>query len=144
MCDRQCWEDGFQSTTVMLEDRQRRAVNGSQWKRFVAAKRSGGKLAAGHGAMGFEHKVMDIYAGKKICAMNLLKEAVVALKMRTSKTEVTNIMTTPTRRKLSVEKRSDNNLECTSRSRPLPNTTPFLPPLYLWSSQPLPPSNKGG
>ena len=37
------------------------------------------KLAVGLGAVGFEHKIKEIYAGKKISAKSLLKEAAVAL-----------------------------------------------------------------
>ena len=51
--------------------------------RMSGMMRSRGKLAAGLGALGFDHKTMQIHAGKKICAKNL-KEAVVALRLAKS------------------------------------------------------------
>ena len=51
-------------------------------------KRSRGKLAVGFASMGLEHKVMKIYAGKKIYAKHLLEEAAVALRMGTEWSDV--------------------------------------------------------
>ena len=89
LCDRQCREDGFNyfeiaSVTVedtcelvhddplrvLLQSEARPIVNGRQWRRIFAAKRSQGKLATGLGARGFEHKLMEIYAVKKSDAKN--------------------------------------------------------------------------
>ena len=54
-------------------------VNSEQWKRLVGEMRSRGKLAADLDALGFEHKIMEMYAGKKMYAKNLFKEAAAAL-----------------------------------------------------------------
>ena len=66
-----------------LRQRERKepVVNGRQWKRRVRLKRWQGKLAAGLGALGFEHEIMDVYAGKEICAKNMLKDAAVAVSL---------------------------------------------------------------
>ena len=42
-------------------------------------QRSRGKLAVGLGAMGFEHKIMEIDKGKKIYSKNPLEEAAVSV-----------------------------------------------------------------
>ena len=58
------------------DEKKEPKVNGEQWKTIVNEKRSRGKLATGLGAQGFEHKITELHAAKKIHAKNLLKEAV--------------------------------------------------------------------
>ena len=48
------------------EERNEPAVNQRQWRRLVGEQRSRGKLAVGVGFLGVEHKIMDIYADKKM------------------------------------------------------------------------------
>ena len=61
------------------DERKESGVKGKQWKRLVGAKRSPGKLAVGPSAIGFEHRIMNIHARKKIYAKNLQKEPAAAM-----------------------------------------------------------------
>ena len=62
---------------VRQDERKGPRVNRKQ----VGEKRSRGKLAVG--AEGVEHKIMEMYASKKIYAEDLLKEAAAALNVGT-------------------------------------------------------------
>ena len=105
MCDRQCWVTGVQYldiASVMVVDnselhtinicrdgynlgqgeRKQPAVNTRQWRFLVTEKRSRGKLATGCRAHGYDRKIMEIHAARKVYyAKNLLKDAVVAVSL---------------------------------------------------------------
>ena len=101
MCERRCWEDGFdhfQIASMMVEEKgdlhmvnicesyhnQRQSerkepqVSGKQWKRLFGMKRSRGELAVGLGAMGLRAQDHDYLRGQEDLRENLLKEAAVA------------------------------------------------------------------
>ena len=65
-----CWN-------MRHDERKEPNANRTQWKPRIGEK----KLAVGVVSLGFEHKIMDIYAGKKICAKNMLKEAANAMRL---------------------------------------------------------------
>ena len=65
------WPQGLDQQVENKEPR----IHGEQWKRFVAEKRSRGKLATGLGAQGFDNKITELYAAKKIYGKNLVTEA---------------------------------------------------------------------
>ena len=54
-------------------------VNGKQCTRPVVTKRPRGKLAVGLSAMGVKRRILEIYAGEKINATNLLNEIAAAM-----------------------------------------------------------------
>ena len=56
-------------------------MNRKQWKRLAREKTSPGKLAVGLGQLGFEHKIIEIHAGKKMYAKTLMKEGAAALRV---------------------------------------------------------------
>ena len=78
-----------------------------QCRPTAAAKRSPGKLATGLGAHGFEHNVMEIYAGKKTYGMNVLKETAVARSLSKESPEMS-----PCARELGLlQKQQNKNLK---------------------------------
>ena len=72
-------EDRQRSYNLRQDEMKEPKVNSEQWKRLDGEMRSRGKLAADLDALGFEHKVKEMYAGKKMYAKNLFKEAAAAL-----------------------------------------------------------------
>ena len=64
---------------LQLEARRDEGADGEPTAVETCEKRSRTELTVGLGSLGFEHKIMEIHAGKKIYAKNLLKEAAMAL-----------------------------------------------------------------
>ena len=76
-------DDGAPYTTILCNDcynlgegeRQEPTTSNKQWKIMLAERRSPGKVSAGLGARGFENKIWECYATKKMFGKRLLEGA---------------------------------------------------------------------
>ena len=70
-------QNGWLCTVAFKNCYNQRRADGEQkqWRRWLKEKRLRGRLAVGLGSLGFERRIMETYAGKKMYANDLLEEA---------------------------------------------------------------------